>query len=950
MQRRRHRLMARRTTRRGAQRRGLATAFIVTLGVFALLVVGSIAGTAGGLLAAYSYFASGLPDPRLLDDIEMPASTYVYDRTGNTLLARFECQNRERVSFEELPAHVVNATVAAEDRTFWTNDGVDYYAVAAAAVANLEAGEIVRGASTITAQVIKYAGSIKEAEEADRPGSTAAPTTELDPELDVTDPDIAACDPPELTFLAGRGYDDKLREFILARQVTAAYPGREGKEQILETYLNLIFYGNGSYGIKAAAANYFGISDLSKLTLSQSAFLAGLPQLPSAYDPYFNDQGPERALARRDIVLDAMLRDGYITPAQAAEAKATTWEDMHPSRIQAILREPHFSFRVRREAERIFEAMGKANPAQEVRTGGYRITTTLDFGLQQVAKDTVTAWVYNPALHDKNVNNAALVAIDSRTGEIVAYVGSVDYDLRDDPRVQGQFDVAGLAVRQPGSAFKPITYSSAFVAREATPATFFVDSTTQFGSNRATSYMPTNADITEHGPLLATDALRFSLNVPSVKMQYLVGAQATAEFAEKMGIASARYIMDQDPGLTLTLGSVPVSLTNMTGAYSVFASQGTLHPPTTIIEIRDRNNRIVYSREDNGPEVSQPMTPAEAYLTHWIISGNTDPRVNPIWGPPSQLTDPSGARREAGFKTGTTDDFKDVSGYGYVPNGLVTGVWMGNNNSEPMSNRFGGVFSADGPMHLWQDFMTIALNQPWDWNGQQPFPQTTFEQPAGVTTANICRFSGMRATNNCGPTREMPFLEGTVPPPDNVHSKGCLDIVQAVQQDERRPDEWVASAQRWADRLVNGDTGSVGDPTKLKENENYRLRIAPLPGNGGYGGAICGRLRATPTPVETPPPSNSGGGGGGGGGGPKPSEPQPTLEVCPPPRNDCDDDAQASVAEPAGADGALIPSIGLVAAMWGAPTALGAARRRAAWQNRTRVQRRPDADPGGGRG
>jgi len=864
MQRRRHRLMVRRTTRRGAPRRGLATAFLVLMGVFVLFVGGSVAGTAGGLLAAYNYFQSGLPDPRLLDDIQLPASTYVYDRTNTKLLARFECENREQVTFNELPESIVNATVAAEDRTFWSNDGVDYQAVVAAALANLEAGGIVRGASTITAQVIKYAGSIKEAEAqvATSTDSAAAPSTELDPQAsDAPEQDV--CQPPDLTFLNGRGYEDKIREFILAREVTSAYPGRSGKERILETYLNLIFYGNGSYGIKAAAANYFGISDLSTLTLAQSAFLAGLPQLPSAYDPYFNDQGPARAISRRNVVLDAMLRDGYITQREYSQAKATTWQEMGPSRITSVLLEPHFSFRVRREAEKILDGLGVPNPEQAVRTGGYRITTTLDFGLQQQAKEQVTAWVNNPRLHDKNVNNGALVAINSATGEIVAYVGSVDYYNREDPRVQGQFDVAGQGLRQPGSAYKPITYSSAFVAREATPATFFVDNVTQFGPNRATSYLPTNADIHDHGPLLATDALRYSLNVPSVMMQYLVGPAVTAEFSEKMGIASADYINNLDPGLTLTLGSVPVNLTNLTGAYGVFAAQGTLHPATTINEIRDRNNRVVYTRQDDGPQTSQPMTPAEAYLTHWILEGNTNPRTNVIWGSRAQLVDQNGTRRHAGFKTGTTNDFRDVSGFGYVPGSLVTGVWMGNNNQEPMSNSFGGIFSADGPLYLWHDFMQIALNQPWDWNGQQPVPQTDFAKPDGVVTASVCRFSGMAATNKCGPTQTMPFLEGTVPPPDNVHSAGCFDIEQEVAQDGRRPDQWITSAKQFADRIVNGEVKSIGDPTKLKANPNYRLGINPVPGNNNYGMPICGELKATPTPEPTPEETN--------GGGPKPT-------------------------------------------------------------------------------
>ena len=944
--------MARRTTRRRTPRRGLATAFLVMIGVFVIFVGGTVAATAGGLLAAYNFFATGLPDPRLLDDIELPASTYVYDRTGKTLLARFECQNREQVSFGQLPDAIVDATVAAEDRTFWTNDGVDYRAVAAAALANLEAGEVVRGASTITAQVIKYAGSIKEAEaEEPEPGGSAAPSVPLDPEGEEAAPEDV-CEPPDLTFLAGRGYDDKIREFILARQMTAAYPGREGKERILETYLNLIFYGNGSYGIKAAAANYFGISDLNELTIAQSAFLAGLPQLPSAYDPYFNDQGPERAIARRNVVLDAMLRDEYITQAEHDEAAATTWQQMNPSQIVSVLREPHFSFRVRREAAAILESMGVPNAEQAVRTGGYRITTTLDFKLQQIAKRQVQYWVAclqgkvaaragHPTCVDKNVHNGALVAIDSATGEIVAYVGSVDYWNRKDKRVRGQFDVAGQAVRQPGSAFKPITYSSAFVAREATPATFFVDAVTQFGPTRETSYMPTNADVTDHGPLVAADALRFSLNVPSVMMQYLVGTEATAEFAERMGIASAEYIMGEDPGLTLTLGSVPVNLTNMTGAYGVFAQRGVLHTPTTIIEIRDRDNRVVYTREDDMPRPSRPMTQAEAYLTHWILDGNTNPEVNPIWGPPSRLLDRNGDRRSAGFKTGTTNNFIDVSGFGYVPGSLVTGVWMGNNNQDPMSTEFGGLFSADGPMFLWHDFMEIALNRRFPWNGNQPVPRTTFDPPEGIVMEEVCRWSGMRPTGACGPTREMPFLEGTVPQPDNVHPNGCFDVELAIQNDERRPDEWIESAETWANRWVNRQTGSIGDPDEIKENPSYRLRIAPLQGQPAWE-SICGQVIFTPRPDPTDR---------GGPDPPGPGDtPKPRPTECP--GNSCDDDGDDS--------GTAMTTLGVVPPLLGlstiaslVPLLARAARRRrpkpdAAWDNADRVHRRPGADPGGG--
>ncbi|MEO7295511.1 MAG: transglycosylase domain-containing protein, partial [Candidatus Limnocylindria bacterium] len=697
--RRRHLMMTRRTTRRGGQRRGLATFLVVTLGVFGLMFAGSILGTAGGMLAAYNYFASDLPDPRVLDDIEPPQSTYVYDRTGEQLLARFECQNREAVSFGTLPDVIWQSTVASEDRTFWDNNGVDFQGIVRAALANLEAGEIVQGASTITQQVIDYARVLAEEEEATSVDPSAepeasvgevdpdAPATEADPEEQESD----VCQAPEPTN--STDIDDKIRENILAMQVTAAYPGRTGKELILETYLNLIYYGNGSYGIKAAAANYFGISNLEDMSIAQAAFLAALPQAPSFLDPYQNpnsepedpEAGAADAIRERNLVLGAMQDEGYITAREARVARDTSWVDMEPNRLTSILREPHFSFRVRKEAERIVATLpGVTDPEREVLTGGYRIQTTLDVPLQQEAKGLVTKWV--GALNEFNVNNSAMVAIDSATGEIVAYVGSVDYFNREAPEVQGQFDVAGLGRRQPGSAFKPITYASAFQSRDATVSTMFVDAMTEFSELEESSYRPTNADIKEHGPVLALDALRYSLNIPSVQMQQLVGSQATADFSESLGIASAEYIMDLDPGLSLALGSVPLNLTNMTQAYSTFAQQGELNPATTIIEIRDRDNRVIYTREDNGPPVTNPMTAAEAYLPHFILEGNTNPDTNILWGERAQLNTADGERRPAGFKTGTTNDFRDVSGFGYVPGSLTTGVWMGNNNQESLSN------------------------------------------------------------------------------------------------------------------------------------------------------------------------------------------------------------------------------------------------------------------------
>jgi membrane peptidoglycan carboxypeptidase len=869
----------------------------VTVGVFGLMFVGSVLGTAGGMLAAYNYFASDLPDPHVLDGIqkELPQSTYIYDRSGEVLLARFECQNREAVAFDQIPQVIWEAAVASEDQTFWTNNGIDAQGIVRAVFANLEAGEIVQGASTITQQVIDYARVLREQGTSTQvqEDATPVPSANVDPDQPTASEEAApededaateedVCRPPEPA--EETGFDDKIREQILAMEVTSAYPGREGKELILETYLNLIYYGNGSYGIKAAAANYFGLTDLTQMTVSQAAFLAALPQAPSFLDPYQNPNGEPGsaeaaadAMRERDLVLGRMLDEGYITKPEHDAAVATTWEQMNPSRLKSVLREPHFSFRVRREAEEILASLEVEDPELAVRTGGYTITTTLDYDLQQVAHEEVQEWV--AALGDKNVNNGALVAINSATGEIVAYVGSIDYYNREAPEVQGQFDVAGLGRRQPGSAFKPITYSSAFQSRDATVSTMLVDAITEFGL-RETSYRPTNADIKEHGPVLAIDALRYSLNIPSVQMQYLVGSPTTAEFAEKLGVATADYIMAQDPGLSLALGSVPVNLTNMTQAYGVFASQGTLHQNTTILEIRGRDGRVVWSREED-QQTSTPMTPAEAYLTHYILEGNTDPDRNALWGERAQLNDRNGTRRTAAFKTGTTNDFRDVSGFGYIPGSLVTGVWMGNNNQEPMSNVLGqGLFSADGPLYLWQEFMTRALNEPWDWNGQQPLGQTSFDQPEGIVTEDVCRWTGMAATSRCGEIlRDVPFLEGTVPPDDNVHPQGCLDLELYVGQAvPDRPTTWIEAADTWADRLINGRTGASGDPADYQENENVRFAISPLYGENWFP-SVCGERVFIPRPAATPAPSaqpSGGGGGGGGGGRPKPT---PTPEA-----------------------------------------------------------------------
>jgi membrane peptidoglycan carboxypeptidase len=577
----------------------------------------------------------------------------------------------------------------------------------------------------------------------------------------------------------------------------------------------------------------------------------------------------------------------------------TTWQQMHPSRVSSVLKEPQFSFRVEGEAEQILANLGYKNPSQEFRTGGFRVITTLDYGLQQQAKAEVAKWV--KTLKPKNVNNGSLVALNSATGEIIAYVGSVDYYNRKDPRVQGQFDVAGLGRRQIGSAFKPITYTSAFQARKATPATMLVDTTTNFGGG----YVPQNADVHEHGPLLAMDALHYSLNVPSVQVQYLVSPDVTMHFAESLGLGSYDYFRKLSPGLTLTLGSVPVNLTQATQAYEMFAAQGTIHPATAIREIRDRNGRLIYSLDADGPQALTPVTPAEAYLTHWILEGNTDPKRNIYWGRPSELSTiygqpTSGTRRHAGVKTGTTNDFKDITTFGYIPNSIVTGIWMGNNNQAPMADN---VFAATGPLYLWHDFMDLAINKGWDWNNHKKVPTSDFSKPQGVTMDSVCRWTGLAPSSSCNRTIETPFLDGTQPAADDSWMNGCLDLVKYVTG-QGRPAAWAAAAKVFEDRVVNGQWGSKGNTKNPTDPLKVQFPIAPIPGEHSFP-ALCGTRVATPSPSPTPSAS----------GQPGPGNCKPNHSCTP---------APSLPAATGSTGGGSPPSVPLTVAIFGTPALVGA--------------------------
>lgn len=443
--------MSRRTPRTVDRALALAPlpfAILAAVLVFAVHFAGS----------AYAYFARDLPPVEDFARDQLPLPTQVFARDGRTLLYEFVEERRELVTLAEVPQTLVDATVSAEDNSFWTNPGVDVVAIVRAGLRYLApgGGKNPQGASTITQQLVKQR-------------------------------------------LVGNevSLDRKVKEAILAVAVTERY----SKEAILALYLNEIFYGNQAYGVKAAAHAYFRLDDLGQLTLAQAALLAGLPQSPTLLDPS-KGENLGRALARRQYVLEQMRQNGYIDDEEyrRANAEPIAVKTMPPASIRA----PHFLFRVKEALAKILGSEGA------IERGGYTVITTLDWAKQQEAEKQVKAWV--DQLHAKNVFNAALVSIDPKTGEVLAYVGSVDYGNTSDPRVQGEFDAAGIGERQAGSAFKVFNYATA-LQRGATPATVVVDARTDFGGG----YRPENADLQYHGPLTMRQAIRESRNVPAVK-------------------------------------------------------------------------------------------------------------------------------------------------------------------------------------------------------------------------------------------------------------------------------------------------------------------------------------------------------------------------------------------------------------------------------------------------
>jgi len=727
------------------------------------------------LFAALSY-AWLLRDLPSLDDLEagmaLP-STRITDRNGRLLyqIADPDTGINQVIALDDLPAHLADATLATEDANFYRHPGVDLEGVARALWINLRGGEVVAGGSTITQQVARNL---------------------------LLDPDQRA----------ERTLRRKLREGILALELTV----RTSREDILALYLNQTYYGNMAYGVQAAARAYFG-KDAADLSLAESAMLAGLPQAPATYDPLSN---PDAAKARQRVVLDLMARHGYLTQAEADRAYD---EELQYAAVPYPIEAPHFVAAVWTQLERQFP--------EQLYSGGLEVVTTLDLDWQNAAQDAVRRhldWLNNPpaGVPPHEAHNAAVVALDPHTGQLLAMVGSPDYS---DEQIDGAVNAA-LAPRQPGSALKPFTYALAFDpqnARPWTPATMILDVKTPFVTRRLESYTPANFGLVEHGPVLVREALASSYNIPAVVALNHVGVDGLIRLLTELGITTltdpARY------DLSLTLGGGEVRLLDLTAAYGALANGGRRIEPVYILSVKDRDGHVLYEWEPPAP-ADPVIDPRVAYLITDILSDN-EARI-PSFGPASALN----IGRPAAAKTGTTTDFRDNWALGYTPN-LAVGVWVGNADNTPMVEVSG--ISGAGP--IWHEVMRRVLL------GQ---PKLTFDVPEGLVRAEVCATSGLLPTDYCPKTRWEWFIEGTVPTErDTLHRPFVIDRRTGLLAGEDTPlaerEERVylvlpPEAQDWARRqgipqppvnvrVVAGEK----EPVRLLSPDPYTVfRLTPL--------------------------------------------------------------------------------------------------------------------------
>jgi len=671
-----------------------------------------------------------IPDLNSFDSRKVAQSTKIYDRTGKTVLYDLNHDVRRNVvPLTEISPNLQKAAIAIEDSEFYNHSGVSLKAVARAIIVDIQTLSFAQGGSTITQQVVKN------------------------------------------TILSGKKSPiRKFQEWILAWKLEQRYT----KDQILEFYFNVTPYGGTLYGAEVASRAFYGKS-ANDLSVAEAAYLAAIPQLPTYYSPYGNNR--DELDKRKDYVIDRMEYLGYLTTEEAASAKR---ELVVFSRQQnnSILA-PHFVFYI----EGILEQ--KYGP--DVVTQGLSVITTLDAEMQNAAQSIVKEYALSNAAKF-NASNAALVAIDPKTGQILSMVGSRDYF---DEIIPGNYNVA-VAPRQPGSAFKPFVYATA-IEKGYTPETVIFDVPTQFstacspsdtGNSEPPCYAPQNYDLKFRGPMTFRTALAQSINFPAVKVLYLAGIDNVINLATRMGITTLGTAKDY--GLSFALGAAEVSPLQMASAMGVFANDGIRNPPTGILEIRDMKGRVI---EKFTPAPEQAIDSAVARQMADIMSDNQAriPSYNPV--NPLAFSD-----YDVAAKTGTTNESRDAWTVGYSPN-LAVAAWAGNNDNTPMVKEIAGYIVAP----MWREFMDVALTKvPKDYFNEPP---AIPESAPPVLRGQVVYHSLLLLTNKDNP-------QG--PPPANPYADPQLAY-------------WETPIQMWTGMMQQATTTPSEPAPELTEQEQRDL-------------------------------------------------------------------------------------------------------------------------------
>ncbi|MBX4198054.1 PBP1A family penicillin-binding protein [Candidatus Parcubacteria bacterium] len=631
-----------------------------------------------------------IPDLQSFEDKILSGSTKIYDRTGEVLLYDLNQDVKQQVvPFEKISPNIKEATIAIEDEQFYAHKGIQFNSIIRAVLVNLKSLEFSQGGSTITQQVIKNA-------------------------LLTTDKKISR----------------KIKEWVLALKLERVM----AKDEILNLYLNGTSYGGTYYGVEEASQNFFGKSS-EEVTLAEAAYLAAIPQAPSRYSPFGNNK--PLLEARKNLVLDRMLKNNFITKEEytAAKAEKVSFLPQQRNNIKA----PHFVMYVR---EYLIEKYGE----DVVQNGGLHVISTIDYKLQAKAEELTKKHALQ---NQKNFNasNAALVAVDPTTGQILVMVGSRDYF---DKEIEGNFNVA-LANRQPGSAFKPFAYATAFKKGYTTETVLF-DLPTEFNTNcdpqgnprnsTAKCYMPQNYDLQYRGPMNLRNALAQSINIPAIKVLYLAGLRDTLQTAQDMGITSLKSA--DTYGLTLVLGGGEVSPLEMTSAYGIFANGGIRNAHTPILKVTDKQGKVL---EEFTPDPKEVISEQVALTVTDVLSDNNARAPLFSTNSPAMFYD-----REVALKTGTTNDYKDVWILGYTPQ-IAVGAWAGNNNYTSMEKRTSGTIIVP----LWRAFMDEALKELPNEPFKKPDPIDPNTRPilrgvwGGAQTVVIDRTTGQLATDQTLP-------------------------------------------------------------------------------------------------------------------------------------------------------------------------------------------------------